>query len=112
MVRGIWVAVGFGLVFGQRRGHGGDRPVLEAGWRFDVRGELLDDLADLAVFVHDGPAVAAAGEMADELDARCRGQGAERKVEGFGMGQLDLLLSQHCRLLAGWPARLAACLLP
>ena len=41
-----------------------------------------------------------------------RGQGAEHEIESFGMGQLDLLLSQHRRLLAGWPARPAACLLP
>jgi len=62
--------------------------------------------------VDGGPAVAAAGEMADERHALGRGQGAEHEVESFGMGQLDLLLSQHRRLLAGWPARLAVCLRP
>ena len=60
-------------------------------------GRLLDDLADLAVLVDDGLAVAAAGEMAVELGSLGRGQVAEGEVEGLGMGLLDVPLRKHRR---------------
>ena len=68
LVLGVRAAPG-GPLLSERGDHGGDGPVFEVGWRLDVRRKLLDDLADLAVLVHDGLAVAAAGEMAVEFGA-------------------------------------------
>jgi hypothetical protein len=92
--------------------HRGDRSFFKVGLRLDVRRKVLDDLADVAVFVDDALAVAATGEMAVEAGTPGRGQVAECEVEGLGMGGLDIPLRKHRRHLAGWPARPAACLLP
>jgi hypothetical protein len=112
LIFGVRAAIGLGPLAGERRDHCGDGPVFKVGWRLDVRGKVLDDLADLAVFLDDALAVAAAGEMAVELGTLGRGQVAECEVEGVGAGELDVLLRKHRRRLAGWPARLAACRLP
>jgi hypothetical protein len=68
LIFGIRAAIGLGPLAGERCDHCGDGPVFKVGWRLDVRGEVLDDLADVAVLVDDALAVAATVEMAAEPD--------------------------------------------
>jgi len=105
-------AIGLGPPVGLGGGHRGDCPVFEVGGRLDVRGEVLDDLADVAVLSDNLLAVTAAVEMTVEPDGFGRAQGAEDEVEGVGVGKLDVPVRKHRRCLAGRPARLATCLLP
>ena len=58
MVGGVRAAIGRGRLLGQSGDHRGDDSVLEVGRRLDMGGQELDDLADLAVLVDNGLAVA------------------------------------------------------
>jgi hypothetical protein len=112
LVGGVSSAIGRGRLLGQGGDHRGDRSVLEVGRRLGMRGQELDDLADLAVLVDNGLAVGTTAEMPVELGPLGGGQIAPDEVEGLRVGQLDVPLRKHRRHPAGWPARPATCLLP
>jgi hypothetical protein len=91
-VFGIGAATGLGPLTREHRDHGGHGPVFEAGWRLDVRGQALDNPADLAVLLHDALAVTAISEMAVEPGTPSREHVAEYEIESLGMGQFDISL--------------------
>ena len=77
--------IGLGLLADPGSGHRGDCSCFRGRRAAYVRGKVLDDLADVAVFSDDLLAVAAAVEMTVEPDGFGRVQGAEHEVEGVGV---------------------------
>jgi hypothetical protein len=113
LIFGVRSPIGPGSLLGHGNGHCGDGSFFEVGAGLDVRGQVLDDPADLAVLVDDALAVAATGQMAVELGSLGRGQVAKYEVEGLGVSLLDISIRKHRRRhFAGWPARLSWCRRP